>query len=482
MYSSRTKTSVNAEGNKADESSNFLLKGWLPVNRKHFNQVKEKLGNHSYDKNRPEFIFDLKSDLALFGYFLKKVKQLSDVSSDRHDFTTLCDSVSNPDLLKLLQVSESEISPHHLWRADQYQIQCYTHVMLACALAESMALKISLNPTNAYLNCYLLQVPYLLVAWNYPKLYANAITNARAGKNAFETEIEKTLNSTRQVMAEKLATTWHMLPWLKEALKTPGQNDDGSPSLSRVCRLAGKIGWMFDVDRKIHLEDKNRDLAYLALAPYFNEKVSEEILEDSKELATGYLSPLSRINFVRVKEDIVPRDFMKDYPLNKYVDDCPYELRECFRSIYEEVTQNESSTNWMEILTKKVLPRGGFGDGYIFLLSKEEKIIEPLIALGDPDKSSSLFTNAGHQSLERALQSKEPIRFHLEAIDTPTYKLNEYISGIFDLEGNTVIVCLEVDFNSKFLKPENQMKYFPAIVQCVRDSISLTTHISSKAF
>jgi hypothetical protein len=111
--------------NRLTKSIKHIQKYWIPVNPDALANIQEGFKSNRYLENRQILNQDLKSDIALYTWCIKKICQKykkESVITEEIDPIKILEEIELDEIKKLLDISTADISKHNINESNIHQI------------------------------------------------------------------------------------------------------------------------------------------------------------------------------------------------------------------------------------------------------------------------------------------------------------------------------------------------------------------------
>lgn len=472
-----------------DEAVGYVTKGWFPVNTNLLKEIKQKLKDGFYKNNIGGLIDDLKGDLSLFTYCLRRLQEVIKQDQFAASPADILMSLEVEKMSTMLDVPEDEISIHQFNPSMKPQAICLKHALISSATAETLAEKAHVDPRHAFLCAGVRQLGLNLVAWNYPRIYSNALTGLGRSEEDLDVALEKVLGFSPLDLGVKVALGWNSCPDTQtalgceneaegEAIQTPGKGSAGE-KIRRFCEIGETIARINDPEHYPGAV-KQWDKVSAEVNRYLGPRGLSLIAQRIENNTAGYRE-LSEVLF---KIDIAPEknvQFAQAQHIQKLVENNQYlrklkvELRDRFKAAYECLVSAGVSPQALKILVGEIVPALGFVRGCIFLVDSQNTMLVPMLRVGDAPLSRYRPLNCADPG-----DSTNPIvgalNYTAPLIQENVVLFGEQVSHVTGTFGNrekTGVLYLEMSEQLAQADRQELIIYFKAARQCLNDCLNL---------
>ena len=474
------------------QAKDAMLTAWFPVNHNLLREIQKGLAEGRFDHDRAALIQELTSDFSLFGVFLKAMPRMAEAGQVL-DPARLLREVDIQKLKEALQVSETQVSPHSFSNMVKAQAFRVKHSLISCSTAEILAEKMeSADPIQAYVAALLRQLGHNLLAWNYPRIYSRALSQATVGDEELDVILTKVLGFSPNSLVQEIASDWRITPELKLAIGMrvePGEMEvvGGSRAallekveqLSKACQIGETMAQVSDPEYYPTAAFKWSALVD-EVSEYLGESGMQVISRQIEKLGSQYHSfapTLFEPNFsfekkLRSANAAHAGNLMARNP---YAAKCPPQLQDGLFRVYRYVIKGQLSTEAVGILLNDVIPRAGYPRGCLYLVDSVRMVLNPVLKIGpDPlSRYKSLncsYTVESDHPLVEALYCTYPMKqegvlLHGERVS--------HISGAIGNEEKPGVLYLEL--GEKLLEEGGHaaVLQFKAIARCLNECLNL---------
>ena len=480
-------------GRRLKEAIRYVSRTWLPINVTTLRQIQLRLAEGFYTDQRQMLINDIKSDLSLLAFCFRK---LEGVITEQQAAINPIDTLRQLEigqLTAILSTNEEEISSHRMDEIKDVQALRVRHSLISCGTAEVLARKTSLDPDVAYSCALLRQLGFMLVAWNYPSSFQQAMAAVSVSGNDIETELAKILGFDPAHLGYEVALHWNNCPELRSALgwRVAPAAGLAAPLPDAALRQAQALSFAKFSGFGEALAKVNNKEHYPKAVQEWKEVEAEltaMLGEDNVKSVTNHIQDISK-PYAGFKSDIFLRDASPESSVrranaqliaklleeNSYVKRCPQELQREFRHVYERICYGQVSTEGLNMLVSRLIPRAGFVRGCVFLLDPKTATLIPRVRIGDVSarfyKPVVCSASGEHSNpIAEAFHCTTPIKqegafLHNDIIC--------HVSGRFGRNDKGGVLHLEM--SEGMLKNENHIPilYFKAIRSCLDHCLNL---------
>ncbi len=469
------------------EALEHLEKGWLPVNEQVLEQIKENLSSGYYRSHEEQLMHDLKQDPALLFYCMKKMQSIAQRPNPEGSTVSDLQKLEEDELLNLLQVSPAQISSHRKKDATHLQSARSSLTKLSAEAAQKMAPSVQISEDLAYTSTLLRQLGHDLIAWNYPRLYAKALSE-HGSKDQLENKLKSLIGVTPLQVGQKFARDWHLPREVLHSLSPYHEQRNERATGEMTVQHSNVQMSLHELSNLSELFAQSQQPTYYpdaqdtwaakedVLKTVFGEELVQElhVIAEQSFLEPEVIHeepPHEEQEQEEVKAEVVPTQLSdhKLRQLNRYLSDCPEALREKFRSVYETTNEAEISLEALRLLVGEVIPASGFVRGCLFLQDKSTYTLQPALRVGDwPLEAYKKFIFDGRNGIASALQGHVPVRLEGFGIDgLPA----DQICAAFKSNEHPGVLYLEISDIEPDLPSPPPLRAFQAIREALKHCI-----------
>ena len=204
----------------------YVTQSWMPVSEIVLAQIKEKSERGLYNSSPGSFLSDLRQDIGLFAWFLRKLPDLLYAPSSAIIPTQIIDGVDWNKCMELFQSISIDNFPRKLKGALKVQSSSLKHAVISTTTAEAVASCTEVNPELAHLCAAIRQTGVSLVAWNYPKIFSRAVGNFSEAGGSLDDQLHKFIGYYPSSLAATICLDWDQANKVKTLVSSDfGQRD-----------------------------------------------------------------------------------------------------------------------------------------------------------------------------------------------------------------------------------------------------------------
>lgn len=433
MLDSVTLREVDARlENACDHVSEF----WFPVNSALLKRVRTGFTEKRFEGDLSLLLNEIRGDFALYAYCIKELLTLlrREGVQPPSDLTPgmLLEWAGLPRLTKILNDESRTLSKHHLSYTNPAQAGRFREAITSVATAELLAEQNGINGDLGFSAALLRQLSYLLIAWNYPRVYENALVRVKSGAD-LDQVLQEILGFPPKALGRKLAQRWGLADQFCEILTELDNEKDGN-STSRsdaakayeFCELSEALARANSPDcyPKTAASDWEFAQAQLQalLGPEGLSAISERITQLGKtfrELAPSSLR--SEIN-LNPRENLQQFQRQRIESLNPHALACNDPLRDRLTAFYDHDWEKLEVKARLRTILKEILPLAGFSGGCIFTVDAFTSTLTPRTRFGSPQ--SEVVRDLGYtpykpdsDMINATFQTQDPVTVKQKSVD-----------------------------------------------------------------
>ncbi len=454
-----------------------------------------KFKSGAYEKNRDEFTKDIKSDFSLFAHFLRSLGKLTQHSMRDTPPLELVDKLELENLRKVLEEADEHLSYHTFDPRMKPQMARVKQMLVAGSVAEALGEKEGFE-SDTVLSCSIArQLGMMLVAFNYPRIYTQALQSLKPGSDDLEKNLKRTLGFSPTQLGVKLALGWSTNPEVKistgqeelvdadtDPLMVYRNSDEAhqrGEQLRKICEISDTVAQLTDTDHfpasagrwNTVLIDLKRRLGTDAL----------QIVEQRLNALSGSYAKLNTDIFdfsISPEESVRATNSQYSQKLfeeNSFLKKVESEVRDRFKQVYDRIVMGQVSTDGLTVLVGEVIPSAGFVKGCVFLADANHRHLVPMLRIGRAQLSEFKALNiedsgkVSHPAVD-ALHVSTPIRQEGVVVSG---EVVSHITGSFGNSSKTGVLYLQMSKALAESDRELSLTFFKAVRQCLSDCLAL---------
>ena len=452
----------------------YLSQNWFPINGVIFAEIKRQLDDGFYKEDRKALIKDLKKDFALLTHCLRCLRGHDLCQSNP---LKIFEKVSYDELKEIFAVSEGEISSHSIRDILKPQANRFKHALISSTAAEVLAEGAGVDPELAYGASLFAQTGLNLVAWNYPRVYAKALSAVAEGKGELEPLLKRSLGFSPREMG--LALTIGLESKSMAALGM--EEGEDTSNLTEICKLAEEFAQANDPDTYPEMTRQWNSIVdnIQRFAGISGLTTLKSRIVQSSTAYTSLNKNAFEVDFSYERNLEVANQKVADAMIlgNPDVAKLSEPLRDSIRRVYSRIQPGRVSPEALQFLIAETLPLAGFHQGCVYLFENKTQALIPKLRIGvrPIEEYKPLLFSAvvsGDNPILEAYQSSFPIRREGAVMFGDRVTLIAGLIGSGDRDG--VLYLETADELSISLSHETILK-FKALRCCMSDCLNFKT-------
>lgn len=491
---------------KADEQSRvdkqriqrYTSECWFPANPEVLKLVRKNLWEGAYTKV-DEIIKDLKRDFALYTHCLRQlatelVNHPKDKGKGKTDIFTLFSNLTVADFQKLLPSAASKISTHKIQAISEVQAERLQNLVISTTAVETLSKKAELDSETAVATALFRQLGMLLVAWNYPKIYARIASNPVATERELDAKVEQVLGYSPVELGMDLIRPWGIPEEIEKAVKmNRGSGEEEAEKaqgtvidadqeryneLVKLCEIGEALaigsGSEDSPQAKENWEWAKREAGEY-LGPGAVTLLEDKIGEKWSSYSSALPVLFDRVFAADGRRRKAYSDYVRNrYNSNPYILKCSHATQQLFLQVYRHLVEGKPSPHSLKILVDELVPEMGFKYGCIYLADQEALKLVPVAAIGEARKEQLkpvLYSSLGlvTDALSKAMMYPAPVK----GIMLKDARQLLYIAASLGSGLKKGVLYLETDKEQFMSGREDPLVYFKAIRKCLADALNI---------
>jgi len=370
---------------------------WMPVNPRLLKEIRAGLAQGTYERNLELLVSDLKSDLSLFTYCVKRLSEMvKPGEKEPSSPQALFEQAGTSGIQDVISEAAELLSPETFSELDAVQAARLQETLTSAAAVEHLSNAEGIEPLLGYSSGVMRQLGLALVAWNYPHLYAQAMAQIKEEVNADQV-FNRVLGFSPQVLGIAFARKWNLLPELRAAVGDEKALEDcDEAAKERVEQVGATLEKLCEVGECL-ARAQHPELYPSARSDWMRAKHEVEsrigldglstIFEQAKKYCHHYEVQAPEVFVQHTREELAerfenasPEVLLQD---NRYIFACAkgtqYQLRELYKTLPEEGPGAEQ----IKLLARQVMPNAGFTRGCIYVFDPETLLLMPRLSVGE---------------------------------------------------------------------------------------------------
>jgi hypothetical protein len=222
---------------------------WLPYDRSWVRSARMRLSKGEISADSSELTDALLRDPGLFGFCLRSLPLLENGgrsirADERENLPALFRTLSRAEWLRLLPTEVDPPTVHVFERCSHAQAVRLREISFTLSASQMFAANYETDPEVAMSCSMLRQLGMALIAWNYPTLYATAVTRPSA-QEGIDRVLTRRLGFSPAFLAITLARKWGVSARLLRGMgrrdEAQADTDPDGDRLDRLCKLGESL-------------------------------------------------------------------------------------------------------------------------------------------------------------------------------------------------------------------------------------------------
>jgi hypothetical protein len=470
-------------------------KGWFPVNQTLLEKIKQNFKEGFYNNNREDLIGDIKKDFSLFSHVLRSLGRIVEEDKKSKSPIAILREAEIEELKRVLDAPSSELSLHVFDASQKAQTNRIRHLIVSCGAAEAMSAARGLDTELALVCAVIRQLGLTLIAYNYPRIYAQALSALKKDEDSLERILKKILGFSPLQLGIKAGLNWSTNPQLRvgwgEDLSEPdladplsvfrhrGDNTKEGEELRRICEVGEELARLTDPEH-FPSSEKRWGAVNTQIRTFLGPHGMQLIKERVESHSTAYLA-LDNLLF---KTDLAPEKSVnqanqqyqkKLLEKNTFIKELEIELKESFHDVYRLISIDALSTEAVSLLVGDVAPQSGFDRGCFYLADYKRMKLMPILRLGraelvDYKPLNMIDEGSNVHPVVEALDSQTPLRQENCMINGEAYS---FIAGCLGSTEKKGVLFLEMSGKLASKDRSYSVNLFKAIRHTLTDCLMI---------
>ena len=471
----------------------YTTRGWFPINIPLLKEIQAKIRGGIYENDREGLILSIKQDFSLFGYCLRKVGLIAPIELRKGNPVDVLRKIEWKAFKECLNVPADEISIHVVDPSMKTQASRIRHLIVSCSAAEIFAEEKDLDVEVMFSCAFARQLGYALIAYNYPRIYTQALSALKKDGDQFDQALRKVLGISPLQLGVACSVPWTENLALQIGMNAveidalEDKNASNQPAIlegsnmKRLCEVGESLARLNDPE---HFPSSAK--RWHEMSAEIDSLIGPDglaLINARVRAVEGKYTALSATLF---KSEIAPeraiiaeaRQFSKKLlQENQYIKECGATLQKHFNKVYDSVRLGEPSKEGVQILVMDVIPLSGFIGGCIYLADLKRMKLVPTVRIGDIDIGKLKVLNLADEGEKRhpavdAIGSMSPIRQENVVMND---KVVSHVTGTFGNNEKSGVLFLEMGPELLSQRRELSLLVFKAIRQSLNDCLSIKT-------
>ncbi len=377
--SGRLSEAISTTQGRLTRTIEHVLRLWIPVNSKTLEYIKEGISSGRYRGNRKQLNQDLKSDISLYTWCLRRLCEISELDPERdHAFDPLTslEQLEIGNLEFILDVNPNEISQHSLSMSDDKQLQLMRESLYGASAVEVLSEEKG-GDRRAYGAMMLRQLGITLIAWNYPEIFSEVMEEVKKGKE-LDTEMAKRIGFSPSLLASGMVESWGVSKnrCFSLGLSSSDQNNSTQKNfLHKICDFGEKL-----------VRANNPEIYPQAKGEWSNieTQIKSVIGEDGVRKIQDRFQVYSS-KYQEVMPQFISRNPETSSPhqVNSFIESCEESLKQTLINLYSELSKKiQSHHELLTLLVREIIPVNGFTGGCVYTVDPTLGKLIPQLQFG----------------------------------------------------------------------------------------------------
>ncbi len=477
-------TTLHSPDRRLQRAVEYVSDHWMPCDQQLLSQINRILSGKQRDDSLEQALSCIRSDVSLYLFTLQRFYKLlaaEGVQIDEELSSNEFIMEGGIDLLQLIfQEQELLRTPHALETGDDAQRLRIFESLVSASSAQMLAPTFGIDATEGYSGALIRQLGLLLIAWNYPTAYAQALRAERKGMSLNEALSEK-LGFTPEMLTVELLHRWGISRTVSQhAFGLSSKVSDGAESNALVELYAASemlaranLPELYPDARDDWGKAKSEVLKRLGSGGMDAiQSVLEEHLSHYRKNIPTLFSPGLVLDPAR-RISTIERAAVLDS--NPYLPLCADAIRESFQRIYNTASQTGQQEWVLRQILRQLIPQAGFHKGCVFTVDPDRLKLTPQVAIGSAKRQDfrrfdlSASGNS-HEIVGLAYSSPQPIiEYHLDQ----SGRCVNYIASFIGLRNRIGVLYLEIDGDLYDINSAQVLNQFKAIQYALSECLTV---------
>ena len=386
------KATANANNRLLERAVTYVSDHWIPISPITKSIILKNIDDDIYQDDVELLLLDLSKDLGLFTRCISQLKQL--VDEDEVDPMRALRSLDIANLIHVVRPFLEESETHSFENSSPLQNGRIQEAMISKSAAQTLAPAFGLSEDLAVASASLRQLGFALIAWNYPSVYAEAISKlTREPSASLEHLIAKKLGFTPSLLASRLAYEWGLPVDLCKALYKPDSSlhEDAqiisgvTNSLLTLCRIGEALARANQPDVYPTARD-DWEVANQEIQDNIGARGVEVIRERFVENCRYYIGSVPDLFRAGLLLDpAFERDFGNAdgiHTSNPFLEHCSPVVRDRLNELYSHLKVDTRSEAPLRFLMHDVVPTARFTGTCVYTLDPQSESLLPQLSSG----------------------------------------------------------------------------------------------------
>lgn len=477
---------------------------WFPADPVIVNQVRSRIENGYYRQNRAALAADLRQDISLYLLCLKDLRgMVRGVSSKRRpeagkqeNSKLSSDDAVLRSIANVIDLRGDTLSAHSLRDMSELQTLRLRESVLSSTAARCLSEKLQFNPDIVYSCALLRQLGLTLIAWNYPKVYEQAVQSLAASDKARSRELDMTLHSvlgfSPTMLGVKFARSWHISNEVVSTLNISSHealhqgltthsfdnaNSLQSTDLAHLCSIGEALA-RANNPQLYPSAREDWDGAQRLIKRHLGREGVYAIYKRVNEVCAHYAQQCPAV-ITRVLCPAPPSGISDNlrslFERNVYIKTCSPDIQNDFAKLYAKIPASKVSEELIRKLLHEITCKMGFESSSVFMLDPTAVSLLPVSKVGNPSfvklRAISLLDSSSHiNPIREAFTNSRPF---LEQGLLKDGTQHAFVVGAIGGARPVGVLYLELAKNAPAEIRSYPLTAFRAVVTCLNDLLHL---------
>lgn len=366
---------------------------WLPINHEVARRIQASLASGVYETDRALLKQDIATDLGLFFGCIRELRGLiggrnAEVMINP-DLTSLFDEVDLATIRSALEAVLLAPSVHMMSEGDDAELSRLFEAVLSMTAAHTLASCYDQTPGAAASAAALRQLGFVLIAWNYPSVYRDALEQVKSQPEVqLELLLTRSLGYSPLLLASGLAAKWGFPQELiASSIAVSGGEEEGA----LLCAVGGTLGTICRVSEQLARAQ------FEGLYPSAKKDWESATKEVSRVLGPQGIRRIQErcavtcASLIATSPDVLRPGLLLDEQLlgkggsgsrNPFIECSREGVKDGFTQLYEIIDTPRSSSKALQFLVRELLPAAKFTGGCVFTVDPTTCQLVPQLDVG----------------------------------------------------------------------------------------------------
>ncbi len=398
---------------------NAVHQSWMPANPAFLERLIAELDHGVYDKDINTLVDEIRTDVSLFSFCVKQLKETVNGSTFEHDPDSFLRRTSVEELKLAVSSMKDKVQNSRFNEMEPAQASRLQETIISASVAENMAEESGIGGGLGFSTSIMRQLGLALISWNYPHVYSRAAAKASSAEE-LENLIGSVLGFRPSLLSVVLAKKWCLPRTQRAALgDSTCLKELPDDEAAQIERLAEELETICDVGE--------------ALARASNPQAYPTARDDWNRARREIERRLGRLGMERIKKSLIancrqyihhaPHCFSKEiiekidrrpeilsgselFEQNRYIRACPPAVQRMLRQLYDGLDAQTISKENIRILTQTIMPAAGFATGCVYVFDPGARTLIPRAPVGSCSLSHYKEIDCSPVAQERPLVAK----------------------------------------------------------------------------